>query len=126
MQSQCALAAISTSSPHNVLVATDCEGAETSHEAVVLSIDDVDFDSLMKSKVQTTGQPRSCRLPAECRLRLQVHGVEHTECVLILAFGNEEPPHAACTPYRICTGTGLTPTTSAPGLGSPVPQLHWV
>jgi hypothetical protein len=38
-----------------VLVATDCEGAETSHEAVVLSIDDVDFDSLMKSKVQTTG-----------------------------------------------------------------------
>jgi hypothetical protein len=26
--------------------------------------------------------------------------------------------------YHICTGTGLTPTTSAPGLGSPLPHLH--
>jgi hypothetical protein len=24
-----------------------------------------------------------------------------------------------------CTGTGLTPETSAPGLGSPLPHLHW-
>jgi hypothetical protein len=27
-------------------------------------------------------------------------------------------------PSHICTGTGLTPATSAPGLGSPVPHLH--
>ena len=30
---------------------------------------------------------------------------------------NGAPPH-------ICTGTGLTPPTSAPGLGSPLPHLH--
>ena len=29
-------------------------------------------------------------------------------------------------PCHICTGTGLTPATSAPGLGSPVPHLHQV
>ena len=27
-------------------------------------------------------------------------------------------------PCHICTGTGLTPATSAPGLGSPLPHLH--
>jgi hypothetical protein len=27
-------------------------------------------------------------------------------------------------PFPICTGTGLTPSTSAPGLGSPFPHLH--
>ena len=27
-------------------------------------------------------------------------------------------------PCHICTGTGLTPATSAPGLGSPPPHLH--
>ena len=25
---------------------------------------------------------------------------------------------------HICAGTGLTPATSAPGLGSPLPRLH--
>ena len=29
-----------------------------------------------------------------------------------------------CTVAHICTGTGLTPPTSAPGLGSPLPHLH--
>jgi hypothetical protein len=29
-------------------------------------------------------------------------------------------------PCHICTGTGLTPPASAPGLGSPLPQLHRV
>ena len=34
-------------------------------------------------------------------------------------------PARACThPCHICTGTGLTPATSAPGLGSPMPRLH--
>ena len=27
-------------------------------------------------------------------------------------------------PAHCCTGTGLTPATSAPGLGSPLPHLH--
>jgi hypothetical protein len=27
-------------------------------------------------------------------------------------------------PCHICTGAGLTPATSAPGLGSPLPHLH--
>ena len=27
-------------------------------------------------------------------------------------------------PCHICTGTRLTPATSAPGLGSPLPHLH--
>ena len=27
-------------------------------------------------------------------------------------------------PGHICTGTGLAPVTSAPGLGSPLPHLH--
>ena len=27
-------------------------------------------------------------------------------------------------PCHICTGTGLIPATSAPGLGSPLPRLH--
>ncbi len=31
--------------------------------------------------------------------------------------------HAA--PAHMCTGTGLTPPTSALGLGSPRPHLHW-
>ena len=32
------------------------------------------------------------------------------------------------SPGHICTGTGRTPATSAPGLGSPLPDLHrdWV
>jgi hypothetical protein len=32
------------------------------------------------------------------------------------------------TPSHICTGTGLTPATSAPGLGSPLPhpRRDWV
>jgi hypothetical protein len=30
----------------------------------------------------------------------------------------------ALRPCHICTGTGLTPATSAPGLGSPLPHLH--
>jgi hypothetical protein len=29
-----------------------------------------------------------------------------------------------CDPCHICTGTALTPATSAPGLGSPLPHLH--
>ena len=34
-------------------------------------------------------------------------------------------PARACThPCHICTGTGCTRATSAPGLGSPVPHLH--
>jgi hypothetical protein len=32
------------------------------------------------------------------------------------------PPHAETA--HICTGTGLAPATSAPGLGSPLPHLH--
>ncbi len=46
------------------------------------------------------------------------------------------PPAPRCTPLvphlrrdwahpsHICAGTGLTPSTSAPGLGSPLPHLH--
>ena len=33
--------------------------------------------------------------------------------------------YAGLTPCHICTGTGLAPATSAPGLGSPLPHLHW-
>jgi hypothetical protein len=29
-----------------------------------------------------------------------------------------------CNPYYICSATGLTPATSAPRLGSPLPHLH--
>jgi hypothetical protein len=35
------------------------------------------------------------------------------------------PPRSVLWVRRhICTGTGLTPATSAPGLGSPLPHLH--
>ena len=27
--------------------------------------------------------------------------------------------------FHICAGTGPTPPTSAPGLGPPLPHLHW-
>jgi hypothetical protein len=30
----------------------------------------------------------------------------------------------ALCPYHVCTGTGLTPATPAPGRGSPLPHLH--
>jgi acyl-CoA synthetase (AMP-forming)/AMP-acid ligase II len=36
-------------------------------------------------------------------------------------------PHALAlspNPFHICTGTELTPSTSAPGLSSPLPHLH--
>ena len=37
------------------------------------------------------------------------------------------PPHPLLFPRRICTGTGLTPTTSAPGPDTPLPRrLSWV
>ncbi len=32
--------------------------------------------------------------------------------------------HGWAHPVHLCTGTGLTPSTSAPGLGSPRPPLH--
>jgi hypothetical protein len=35
------------------------------------------------------------------------------------------PAHICLGPSHICTGTGLTPSTSAPGLGSPLPHLLW-
>jgi hypothetical protein len=33
-------------------------------------------------------------------------------------------PCAHADPFHICTGTGLTPSTSAPGLGPPLPHLR--
>jgi hypothetical protein len=35
------------------------------------------------------------------------------------------PPAPTLPPSHICTGTGLAPPTSALGLGSPLPHLHW-
>ncbi len=34
------------------------------------------------------------------------------------------PLRTGTCPFHLCTGTGLTPTTSAAGLGSPLPYLH--
>ncbi len=36
----------------------------------------------------------------------------------------ENPGRSGPTPAHICTGTGLIPPTSAPGLGPPHPHLH--
>ena len=55
-------------------------------------------------------------------------GVSSEVCGLVFA----DLPAARCTqpmshafwPCRICAGTGLTPATSAPGLGSPLPHRH--
>ncbi len=51
------------------------------------------------------------------------HLVYHVRAVCCLPHRHRDWAH----PHLICTGTGLTPTTSAtsaPGLGSPPPHLH--
>ena len=49
----------------------------------------------------------------------------HSSSALSSSRPNLHSSAYACQPCHICTGTGLTPATSAPGLGSPLPHLHW-
>ncbi len=63
-----------------------------------------------------TGLRRSVRTGAsQLRLAMTV-----TTCVKAIA----SPLGFGLPPCHICTGTGLTPPTFAPGLGSPLPHLH--
>ena len=52
---------------------------------------------------------------------------EYSEYSLYFRAGRVDRPMPASRDWasaHICTGTGLAPATSAPGMGSPLPHLH--
>ncbi len=58
------------------------------------------------------------------RLKAELNGLRAVEEVRTVVTLCPRLRHDRAHPCHICTGTGLTPPTSAPGLGSPLLCLH--